>query len=74
MKKELLDSYNDEFDFIELGKLAIDYSDGIIVGGEEVNRELLSHAEQRHIPILTYSQDDEATTSYKTFYEQFIAK
>lgn len=74
VKKELLDSYNDEFDFIELGKLAIDYSDGIIVGGEEVNRELLSHAEQRHIPILTYSQDDEATTSYKTFYEQFIAK
>ena len=29
-KKELVSGYNEKFDFIELGKLALDYSDGII--------------------------------------------
>lgn len=74
VKKELLDNYNDDFNFLELGKLAIDYSDGIIVGSEEVNGELLSRAQQRSIPVLPFQAEEEATTSYKAFYEQFIVK
>ncbi len=74
VKKELLDNYNDDFNFLELGKLAIDYSDGIIVGSEEVNGELVSRAQQRSIPVLPFQAEEEATTSYKAFYEQFIVK
>ena len=35
-KSELLDGYQDDFNFIELGKLAIDYSDGVV----EVKKKL----------------------------------
>ena len=31
---------------MELGKLAIDYSDGIITAGNEVNPELLKYASE----------------------------
>ena len=45
-KSELLDGYQDDFNFIELGKLAIDYSDGYRAeetkNGEEFSKELAS--------------------------------
>lgn len=38
---DLLKPYNDIFDFNELGKLAIDYSDGIIQADPAMNKDLL---------------------------------
>ena len=39
-KADLLTPYNDNFDFEEMGKLAIDYSDGIVLASAEVNSAL----------------------------------
>lgn len=53
-KAELLKKYNDKFDFEELGKLAIDYSDGVIAANKDVNEKLLKYAKSNHIPTLAY--------------------
>ncbi len=67
-KPELLAPYNDHFDFVELGKLAIDYSDGIIESEPNVNQTLLDHARQKGIPLLPFSTD--YATAYEEFYEK----
>lgn len=67
-KAELLKKYNDKFDFEELGKLAIDYSDGVIAANKDVNEKLLKYAKSNHIPTLAYPED--FGDAYEAFYEQ----
>jgi starch synthase len=68
-KKELLNSYQEDFNFIELGKLAIDYSDGIIESGQKVNKQLLEYAASKNIPILPFKGGDEYVNAYNEFYD-----
>jgi starch synthase len=67
-REELLKGYNDNFDFIELGKLAIDYSDGIVQADKVVNEELLNYAKGKNIPVLGYHED--FADEYEAFYDQ----
>ena len=55
---ELLKPYKDLFDFDELSKLAIDYSDGVVAAVEGVNKDLLDYASEKNIPVLNYSKDN----------------
>ena len=55
---EVLKPYNDNFDFDELGKLAIDYSDGIVQADKGVNKDLLQYAIDKNVPLLKYSKDN----------------
>lgn len=57
-KPELLDGYQDDFNFIELGKLAIDYSDGVVEGEEEATQILFDYAKEKNKPVLTYPGED----------------
>lgn len=41
---ETLGAYRDDFDFTELGKLAIDYSDAVIEAEENANASLIQYA------------------------------
>ena len=71
-KMELLNKYNTKFDFIELGKLAIDYSDGIVEAGNEVNAELLKYATDKNLPLLKYPGKENIGDSYDQFYQQIL--
>lgn len=66
---ELLQKYNDNFNFEELGKLAIDYSDGIIEADKDVNEELLAYTQQQNILLLKYPGED-FSDSYEEFYNK----
>jgi starch synthase len=55
---DLLKPYKDSFDFDELGKIAIDYSDGIVQADKAVNKNLLSYAKEKEIPVLKYKNED----------------
>ena len=68
---DLLKGYSDDFDFKELGKLAIDYSDGVIEASDEVDGDLLAHAKERGLPILNYPGSD-YQKAYKKFYQQYL--
>ena len=70
VNEELLKGYNDNFDFDELGKLAIDYSDGVIQSDNEVNVELLDYAKGKNIPVLGYQED--FADAYEAFYESLF--
>lgn len=67
-KAELLAPYQDDFDFDELNKLAIDFSDGVIEAEEGVNPALLDYAREKGIPVLTYKED--FADDYEAFYDQ----
>lgn len=66
---ELMAPYKDDFDFDELGKLAIDYSDGIIHADETVNKDLLDYTTEKEIPILKYKNESFAD-DIEDFYNQ----
>lgn len=70
--KEFLSAYKDEFDYGELQKLAIDYSDGVIQVGTHDNSVLLDYAQSKGVPNLTVPTDDTAT-AYAQFYEQICS-
>lgn len=72
VKEDLLKVYANDFDFMELGKLAIDYSDGIVEASETVNSELLAYAEQRSLPLLHYPGKEDFGLKYKAFYQQLL--
>ena len=55
---DLLTPYKDQFDFDELSKLAVDYSDGVVEAIQGVNQDLLGYASEKNIPVLTYSKDN----------------
>lgn len=67
-KADLLAPYNDQFDFEELGKLAIDYSDGVILAQKNVNKTLLKYTNDKKIPLLKFNED--FADDYEAFYDQ----
>ena len=66
-KAELLTSYNDNFDFEEMGKLAIDYSDGVVLSSASVNENLVAYAQKKQVPLLDYKED--FADAYEEFYK-----
>ena len=62
-------------DGINLAKLAIRYSDGIIIGSENLDKEIASFAEESGLPVLPYNAEDLLSgayiDSYNNFYDQF---
>lgn len=70
---EKLAKYNDKFDFLELGKLAIDYSDGIIGVGNRINNTLVDYAKSSSKDLLLHTNaDEEVKTKYAEFYNKII--
>ena len=70
-KPELLTEYNDTFDFDELGKLAIDYSDGVIQAVPDASKVLSDYAAAKNKPLLGYQED--FGDAYEAFYESLYA-
>lgn len=68
---ELLKQYKDDFDMVELGKLAIDYSDGVIEAGADVNQELIQYAKDKQLPVMDYPGSDNAE-AYVGFFNQLL--
>ena len=70
-KSELLTDYKDTFDFDELGKLAIDYSDGVIQAVPDASKVLSDYAAAKNKPLLGYQED--FGDAYEAFYESLYA-
>lgn len=70
---ESLSAYNDTFDYNELMKLAIDYSDGIIEAEPDASTTLLEHATSTGKDVLRYGEGFNVE-AYKDFYEKILNK
>ena len=67
-KAELLKPYSDNFDFEEMAKLAIDYSDGIVMASAGVDKTLEQYAKDKGLPLLGHQED--LADAYEAFYDQ----
>ncbi len=70
-KADLLKKYSVPFTFDELGKLAMDYSDGVIAANKNVSKELIKYAKGNNVPFLAYPGEDFAD-AYDNFYEKIL--
>ena len=64
----LLSNYKDEFDTIELGKLAIDYSDGVLLATAHSDATLQKYAKDKGLPIQKFLAEDYGE-AYEAFYD-----
>jgi starch synthase len=60
--------------YVNITKSAIDYSDGIIIGSEKVNPEILEHLSTFKKPILEYQGKDTYIDAYNEFYNKILGK
>lgn len=70
VKSDILDNYNKDFSFLDLQKLAIDYSDGIVNAGKNVNPELIKYVEGKNIPFIANPADEDIYKTYEDFYDK----
>lgn len=71
VKSDILDNYNKDFGFMDLEKLAIDYSDGIVKAGADVNPEIIKYAEGKGLPIINHPEKEEdICQTYEDFYDK----
>lgn len=68
---EHLQKYADTFDALELGKLAMDYSDAIVSIGDKVDKHLLDYAKASSKEML---EDDGNVENLKEKYDEFYKK
>jgi len=61
-----------EADFYNVSKLAIDNSDGIIFGSEEVNKDVKEYVESQKKPVLEYQDEEEYIDAYNEFYDKIL--
>jgi starch synthase len=54
--------------FVNLMKVAIDYSDALIIGSEELPKDIEKHLEASKKPVLEYKNKDEFSEAYTNFY------
>jgi starch synthase len=73
-KSSMLKKYGDKFDFMELGKLAIDYSDGIVRTSPDVKQQIIDYAEAEGKPVLNQPEQETVGKVYKDFYEKLLAE
>ena len=54
----------------ELCKLAITYSDGIVLNSNDIDPELIEYAKSLNIPVQEYKEGEEFAEACNTFYDQ----
>ncbi len=59
--------------FVNLSKLAIDNSDGLIIGSEKINSEIEEYSNNSGKPILTYKNDEGYIDTYSDFYDEILS-
>ena len=57
-----------------LCKLAIDFSDGIISGSEEINQNLIDYTNKSGIPYVEYQSEENYIDVYSEFYDKILSE
>jgi starch synthase len=60
-------------DFVNVSKLAIKYSDGIIIGSEDINDELNKYISTINKPVLPFKDETEYIDAYNDFYDKILS-
>ncbi|MFO7370094.1 MAG: glycogen/starch synthase [Bacteroidales bacterium] len=58
--------------YVNYCKLAVNMADAVIIGSQEVNKEVIKHAEKSRKPVLPYQNSDSYVDAYSLFYDQVL--
>lgn len=59
-------------DFLNISKLAINFSDGIILGSAEINKEVDEYVKTTNKLVLPYQNQENYIDSFNNFYDQIL--
>lgn len=64
--------YYKDPNYVSITKSAIDFSDGIIVGSEQINSDVLSYLKKTEKPVLDFQSIDTYIDAYSGFYDKMM--
>lgn len=64
--------YYKDPNYVSITKSAIDFSDGIIVGSEQINSDVLSYLKKTEKPVLDFQSIDTYIDAYSGFYDKIM--
>jgi starch synthase len=73
ISKEDMAVYSDST-FEGINKAAMQWADGVIIGADDVNEDLIKHARSLDKPVLDYVGPDNFVEAYSEFYDQIMAE
>ena len=62
----------EKFGYDELQKIAVKFSDGVVMDDPNVNPDVLDYAASLNIPVLPYQDEDKAMQAYSEFYDSIV--
>jgi starch synthase len=68
---DVVDVCSEKFGYDELQKIAIKFSDGVVLDDEKVNTDVVDYAKSLGLPVLPY-QGEDYKDAYHEFYEQVM--
>lgn len=71
-KEDFAELYTDHFGYDELTKLAVKFSDGVILDDPNVSDEIKAYAGECGKPLLPYQEGDAYKDAYNEFYEKVM--
>jgi starch synthase len=69
-----LTSIQKQADYVSLGKLAMDFSDGVIQGSPVIDQALTDYAAEKQLPYLPYHPLETYANAYNELYNQILGK
>ncbi|MDA3866728.1 MAG: glycogen/starch synthase [Salinivirgaceae bacterium] len=69
-----VEGLKDSPSYANLSKLAIDKSDAVVMGSDNLNPELQSYIKDQKKNVLEYSEGEDYVDAYDAFYESILAK
>jgi starch synthase len=65
-------AYYKKTNYVSLLKAAMEYSDGMIAGSAQINKELTAHAAASGKPFLAYQDEENFIDSFSDFYDKVL--
>lgn len=62
-----------EPDFVNVSRLAMKFSDAVIVGSDDINADLKKHISGLNKPVLEYKDENEYIDAYNEFYDKILS-
>jgi starch synthase len=53
-------------------KAAVEYSDGVIIGSQKINKEILDYIGKTGKPILDFQGDEQYLEAFSDFYDKIL--
>jgi starch synthase len=65
-------AYYKKTNFVSLMKAAVEYSDGVIIGSQKINKEIADYVGKTGKPVLDFQGDEQYLDAFSDFYDKIL--